>query len=94
MLKKLICKYLGIRYDEDNKKLQSVDSSSGLIRSSGLEAHPTLNFSIYKADGGIIIETRSRDRNDCLITNLYVCKEEDDLGDKINKIVTIQLLKL
>jgi hypothetical protein len=49
---------------------------------------------VYKANGGIIVETRNYDRRrDENRNSLYVVTEDKDLGAEIGKIITMENLK-
>lgn len=53
-----------------------------------------INFSIYRADGGYVVETiRYEHKTDERHTNLYLINDEDDLGQKISHIITIDMLR-
>jgi hypothetical protein len=50
---------------------------------------------VYKASGGIVIETRAYDeRKDRNNLGLYVITEDQDVGYEIGKIITYENLKL
>lgn len=67
--------------------------SSGNSASPGDD--PVLNFKIYSAVGGKIAEfrryDRKSDRNDC---TTYIITDEQDFGDSISRIATMEKLKL
>ena len=49
---------------------------------------------VYKANGGIVIETRTYDRRkDESHNGLYVITEDKDLGTEIGKIITMESLR-
>ena len=49
---------------------------------------------VYKANGGIVVETRNYDhRRDENRNSLYVITEDKDLGTEIGKIITMENLK-
>lgn len=88
-----------VREDWDNAgrdhrlEKQAVNSiSSGPGRT--VDTDPTLHFKIYNAIGGKVVEfsryDRRSDRHDHCI---YVIGKEDDFGDKIAKIATLETLK-
>ena len=53
-----------------------------------------MNFKIYKASGGIIIETNMYDRRTDRHNNgLYIVTDDKDLGKEIGKIITMESLK-
>jgi hypothetical protein len=59
-----------------------------------VDSDPTLQFKIYNAIGGKVVEfsryDRRTDRHD---HSIYVIGKEDDFGDKIAKIATLETLK-
>ena len=65
-----------------------IDSDGPNLQSNGMR------FQVYKASGGFVIETTSYDRRkDERNHNMYVVKEEDDLGEKIGQIITMESLR-
>lgn len=55
-----------------------------------IEKESDLNFRVYKANGGIVLESSSYDRSSCEHKyNLYVIKDDDELTAKISKIITM-----
>jgi hypothetical protein len=49
---------------------------------------------VYKANGGVVVETRSYDRRrDENNNSLYVITEDKDLGEEIGKIITMENLR-
>ncbi len=63
------------------------------------ESRPSLDsngfrLQVYKANGGIVVETRNYDhRRDENRNSLYVVTEDKDLGAEIGKIITMENLK-
>lgn len=64
--------------------------------------HPTnidqperaIQFTIYNANGGRVVETRRYDRHkDRHTTGLYVITSDQDFGREIDKIITMEALK-
>jgi len=53
-----------------------------------------MNFKVYKASGGTIIETNQYDRRTDRHTNgLYIITDDKDLGKEIGKIITMESLR-
>lgn len=53
-----------------------------------------INFTVYTATGGRVIETRKYDRKtDRNTTGLYIITNEMDFGREIDKIITMEALK-
>lgn len=75
--------------DECNISQSKEDSpSTARIDSFGL------NLRIYKAQGGTIIESNKYDKlKDRHHNSLYVITDDQDLGEEINKIITMESLR-
>lgn len=59
-----------------------------------LHQNPTLNFSVYHANGGKVVEFRTYDqKNDRPVFSAYVITDDLDIGEKLSKIITLELLK-
>jgi hypothetical protein len=66
----------------------SVDDSYESLDSNGFK------LQVYKANGGVVVETRTYDRRkDENRNSLYVITEDKDLGAEIGKIITMENLK-
>ena len=53
-----------------------------------------MRFNLYKASGGFVIETRLYDdHNDRNINKLHIITEDQDLGDALGKIITMESLR-
>jgi hypothetical protein len=64
------------------------------VRESDDFASEPIQFKMYKAAGGWAIEFRQYDnRNDRMDTSLYVVNGEEELGNHISKIITMEALK-
>ena len=54
----------------------------------------SLNFKVYKASGGTVLETSSYDRKtDRHNNSLYIITDSQDLGKEIGKIITLESLR-
>lgn len=54
----------------------------------------SLRFNVYRAAGGMVIETRKYDRiKDVNHTRLHIIVDGDDLGQSIAKIITMEALR-
>ena len=75
--------------DECFKEMVIVNQvSTNRIESTGF------NLRVYKARGGTVIETSVYDRvKDRHHTGLYVITDEKDLGQELNKIITMENLR-
>ena len=89
-LKNKINNWLNSPEKDDYVKASAYSSpiDTNRIASSGI------NFSVHKASGGFVIETRHYDINtDRQHNGLYVVTDEADLGREISKIITMECLK-
>ena len=53
-------------------------------------------FTVFKADGGHVVETRTYDRNHDSYdsqTSLYIITEDQNFGDRISHILTYEAIK-
>lgn len=54
----------------------------------------SLNFFVYYANGGLVVETRTFDRKREEWDNqLYIVTEDQDLSEFLSRIITVQLLR-
>lgn len=59
-----------------------------------LAAQENLNLLVYNAIGGKVVEFRSYDRiTDQASQQIYVIHESDDFGERLSKIITLELLR-
>ena len=68
----------------------------GLAISSDVETLSTepMRLSIYRANGGTVVETRVYDRQkDRSQTQLHIVGHDDDLGRSLSKIITMESLR-
>ena len=64
-------------------------SSMTISRDEGLSGEP-LRISVYSASGGMIVETRTYDRQkDRHSNSLYIVNDGEDLGNELGKIITM-----
>jgi len=83
----------------DYAENESMKATRGLVRGSDVEAvcndDPVLNFKVYSAVGGKVVEfrryDRKSDRND---STTYIITNDQDFGDRIAKIATMEQIKL
>ena len=85
MIKGLITWSMSERHQED---LQISDREEIRISATGIR------FEVYRANGGTVIETRRNDRRtgDSLF-ELHVISGDQDIGEEIGKIITMESLK-
>jgi hypothetical protein len=73
--------------DEYAEQLVSVDETPH-IESEGLR------LQVYRASGGYVVETRSYDqKNDRNHNTMHVITDEEDLGERIGKIIMMEALR-
>lgn len=73
--------------DED-EQIYSQPVESDRLSSEGMR------FQLYKASGGFVIETRHYDeRTDRNNNKIYVITENQDLGEELGKIITMESLR-
>jgi hypothetical protein len=59
------------------------------------DAEPALNFRVFSAVGGRVVEFRYYDRQkDQNFTQTYIITNEQDFGERIAKIATMEFLKV
>ena len=69
-------------------------TASREVEASMCDADPILNFRVFSAVGGQVVEFRRYDRKtDRSDTTTYIIHKEDDFGEKISKISTMEMLK-
>jgi len=80
-------------------KVEYHQMSNKLVASREVEAgmcdtDPILNFRVFSAVGGQVVEfrryDRKTDRND---TSTYIITKDQDFGEKISKIANLEMLK-
>jgi hypothetical protein len=60
----------------------------------GIDSEPTLNFKVYSAVGGKIVEfSRYDPKSDRHDRQMYIIGRDEDFGEKIAKISTLEVLR-
>lgn len=73
---------------------QAIVSVEDTIHGGILSSEPTLQFTVYSAIGGKVVEFKSYDKNrDRRHHQIYVISKDEDFGEKIAKIATLEALK-
>ncbi len=93
-LKKLI-RWANTHYERDeNEVLVDMTGSmtgSKLGRGIGSDG---MNFTLYNATGGYVLEYRRYDKKtDRQDTKLHIINHDDDLGEKIGQIISLEILR-
>ncbi len=91
-------KKLSLRERIGNWLLRKSDNDS-VYHEESIQADTTINsdgmrFNLYKASGGFVIETRMYDdRTDRHTNKLHIITDDQDLGEQIGKIITMESLR-
>lgn len=90
--KKLVVKW--VREDWENARTEKVPQLVASRETDCVESDPVLNFKVYNAVGGKIVEFRHYDRQkDRNFNQTYIITNDQDFGDRIAKIATMEVLK-
>ena len=74
--------------DDDDQYVPQAIMETPSLDSEGMR------FTVFKASGGFVIETRTYDRRKDESNNkMYVVTEEKDLGAELGKIITMESLR-
>jgi hypothetical protein len=84
-----------VREDWDKARTENSIAIRGRdVEASMCDAEPILNFRVFSAVGGKVVEFRRYDRKtDRSDTTTYIVHNNEDFGDKISKIATMESLK-
>lgn len=88
------------RWQQEGREIEECvakQSRPTLIASEDCESvggDPILNFKIYTAVGGKVVEFRQYDRHkDRNFHQTYIITNDQDFGERISKIATMEILK-
>jgi hypothetical protein len=74
--------------DGDRPEVGQDISPSDSVSSEGMR------FQLYRASGGYVVETRYYDqKNDRSHNKLYIIRDDQDVGEEIGKIITMESLR-
>ena len=74
----------------DRNRMEEVAISDDVCRISATG----IKFEVYRANGGTVIETRRADRRTGdSVYELHVISGEQDIGEELGKIITMEALK-
>lgn len=77
----------------ENAKENRSEQPIAVVESNGISGHG-MNFTVYRASGGHIIEHRVYDRKtDRTNNSLHIITDDKDLGEEIGKIITYENLR-
>ena len=91
----LIRKARQIQEESNDREMIKMNTASMAIgRGPTLDSDKGIRFQVYKANGGMVVETSMYDRHkDRHHNSLYIITDEQDLGKEIAKIITMETLK-
>jgi hypothetical protein len=90
---KFLEKWLQNRKSKQLNKEDQAQSVALVSRSHSIESIG-MNFTLYRANGGYIIEHRVYDhKTECNNSSLHIITEEKNLGEEIAKIITFENLR-
>ena len=76
-------------YEEDSPQIEKLTVS----RDESIDTDPMV-LKVFRANGGTVIETRKYDRlKDRSFNQLHVITHDQDLGESIGKIITMESLR-
>lgn len=98
-LKRMVVKW--VREDWDSVRAQPDDcfpspklSRANTISGRDVSSDPTLQFKVYNAIGGKVVEFSRYDRQkDRQFHDIYIIGKDEDFGEKIAKIAMLEVLK-
>jgi hypothetical protein len=86
-------KWLRNWLNQSDGRIEKASNMSVSVRESETLSGEPLRINVYSANGGMIVETRTYDRQkDRNNTNLYIVNEGEDLGNELSKILTMASL--
>lgn len=78
---------------DNAQKQQYVVPGSSIRTYDGLNSHG-LNMTLYKADGGTVVEFRHydpvKDRNN---NSLHVITDQEDMAQRLSQIITMEIMR-
>jgi hypothetical protein len=92
--KKMVISWMREDWDKSSNIVSSGSQLKVREETSCVESEPVLNFKVYSAVGGKVVEFRYYDRvKDRSHNQTYIITNEQDFGDRIAKIATMESLK-
>ena len=80
--------------DSREEGYQTSKLASSTISGRDVNSDPTLQFKVYNAIGGKVVEfsryDRQKDRN---FHDIYIIGKDEDFGEKISRIAMLEVLK-
>ena len=97
-LKRMVVKWMSDQYQAEAN--QVLYGSNSIKLSKAIKQHtnspdcPSINFQIYPASGGNVVEVQYYNESlDKMYKALHIIPSDQDLGEGISKIITIEMLK-
>jgi len=79
---------------DPSTKMSRGNSISTISGRANVDSEPTLQFKVYSAVGGKIVEfSRYDPKSDRTDRQIYIIGKEEDFGEKIAKISTLEALR-
>ena len=97
--KRMVCKWVREDWDKAGQEQDCYSSpklSRGLntVSTRDVGSDPTLQFKVYNAIGGKVVEFSRYDRHkDRAFHDIYIIGKDEDFGAKIAKIAMLEVLK-
>ena len=92
-LRNKVIKWVRDDWNEVNEK-NSIAIRSRDFDAAPYEEDPILNFRVFSAVGGQVVEFRRYDRKtDRSDSTTYIIHKDDDFGEKIAKVANLEMLK-
>ena len=80
--------------EDMNYVSQKMSTGIAIGRGPSLDSDKGIRFQVYKANGGMVVETSTYDRHkDRSYNGLYIITDGKDLGQELAKIITMETLK-
>jgi hypothetical protein len=74
---------------------EKLSSAQAIGRESDLSGNSRMHFNVHRANGGLVIETQFYDRRtDRHNQNLHIITSDQNIGEELGKIITLESLKL
>ena len=96
MLRSLKAAVAEEQLEKEMYAVNQIKSTRGLSIGSGptLDSDKGIRFQVYKASGGFVVETSMYDRQrDRHFQSLHIVTDDQDLGNALGKIITMETLK-
>jgi len=79
---------------QNDTEMVKMSTAMAIGRGPSLDSDKGIRFQVYKANGGMVVETNTYDRHkDRHHTSLYIVTDDQDLGKELSKIITMETLK-